>query len=194
MAFAYLSVVIGVVYVVPMIIKARTWRWIVRAVAFPILMMLPVTDEILGRYYFEHLCEKSGGVRVFKTVTLGPEYYFDDGAPRFINNKGKFDSAALDGKYEFDGNGENDVGKFVVIDETVYSIRDTTTGDVLGTMTWYFNRGGFLNNKFSPNPGGKSCGVVPGSYYDSFIRHVLKPADTPKVGLSLIGLVGVGPL
>lgn len=178
MAIGYLVIVIVTVHFLSKWIKKPGWRWVFRLVLFALLLFLPVSDQIIGRYYFDHLCETEGGLHVYETVELGPEYYYEDGSPKFIDDRGRFDSSVFNGRYEFKIQSIDDYVKFVVIDKDVYLIMETRTDKILGSFTRFIYRGGWLNNAFSIPRGGISCRKFEGGYYEGFIRHILKPAIT----------------
>jgi len=48
---------------------------------FLIILVLPVSDEIAGRIYFNHLCKTEAGVKVYRIIELPAEYWDEDGKP-----------------------------------------------------------------------------------------------------------------
>jgi hypothetical protein len=101
MAVGYLLIITVAIALVTRFVKKTHWRWLSRGSLFVVLLFLPFADQIIGSYYFDHLCKTEGGLHVYQTVELGPEYYREDGSPRFIDSKGKFDSSIFEGRYEF---------------------------------------------------------------------------------------------
>ena len=55
---------------------------------FLIMLLFPVSDEIAGRIYFNHLCETEAGVKVYQTIELPAEYWDKDGKPNFYDEIG----------------------------------------------------------------------------------------------------------
>jgi hypothetical protein len=52
---------------------------------------------ILGRSYFNYVCNKDGGIHIYDTVELGSEYWDKDGKPRFYTeDRGAFDSSVFE--------------------------------------------------------------------------------------------------
>jgi hypothetical protein len=142
--------------------------------AFAVFLFLPFADQIIGRYYFDHLCETEGGLHVYQTVELGPKFYHEDGSPRFMDSKGRFDGSIFNGRYEFRRQTKNYHSNIVLIESDIQSIIDTHTGKLLATFNRFIYRGGWLNEYFSYHRGGIGCRSYEGGYYNGFIRHVLK--------------------
>ena len=179
MASAYLLVVIIVIYFLSKLIKKTGWRWAFRSVLFVLFLFFPFADQILGRYYFDYLCEKEGGLHVFETVELGAEYYHEDGSPRFMDPKGKFDPFIFNNRYEFKRKSLEHYVEIVVIEKDIDSIIDTKTKKVLGEYSRFIYRGGWLANSLDHVGGGVggSCrGYGYQTTYDGFIKYVFNHA------------------
>lgn len=178
MAAGYLLIITVAIVLVTRFIKKTHWRWLSRGSLFVVLFFLPFADQIIGRYYFDHLCETEGGLHVYQTVELGPEFYHEDGSPRFMDSKGRFDSSIFNGRYEFKKESLDRYVEIVVIEKRIHSIIDTTSGNTLGSFTQFTYRGGWLNNYFSYHRGGIGCnGYGYKTTYDGFIKFVLVPAE-----------------
>jgi len=54
---------------------------------FLIALILPISDEIAGRIYFNHLCKTEAGVKVYQTIALPARYWDKDGEPKFYVNR-----------------------------------------------------------------------------------------------------------
>ncbi|MDB2705255.1 hypothetical protein N9Y67_01800 [Pseudomonadota bacterium] len=122
------------------------WR---RFLLLAFLFYLPVGwDVILGRAYFYYLCNKNGGVHIYDTVELSPEYWDKDGRPRFYTeDRGAFDSSVFGGRYIF--NVLDSKGPFRTKKE-LNQIIDTKTGDILGEWVKYSTSGGWVTNTGTP--------------------------------------------
>lgn len=114
------------------------------------LFYLPVGwDVILGRAYFSYLCHKDGGVHIYQTVELGPEYWNEDGSPKFYTEKGAFDSTFFDGRYIFQMSDTRYTGPFRTIQYTD-QIFDIKTESLLGEWVQYGTLGGWVVNTGTP--------------------------------------------
>ncbi len=93
----YLLIVFFVIRWILKQIEGRRKRWLM-FLFLAFLFYLPLGwDVILGRAYFHYLCATQGGVHVYQTVELGPEYWNPDGSPKFITEDGWFDDDVFEG-------------------------------------------------------------------------------------------------
>lgn len=58
-----------------------TTKRILQALCVAIFVLIPTWDVIPGRLYFQHLCEKEAGIKVFKTVEVDKSYLTPNGQP-----------------------------------------------------------------------------------------------------------------
>ncbi|MCW8824934.1 MAG: hypothetical protein OQK78_00780 [Gammaproteobacteria bacterium] len=63
--------------------ESSRYRKPVIATVFVFMMILPLVDELVGRIYFNHLCDTQAGVKIYKTIELPAEYWDENGRPRF---------------------------------------------------------------------------------------------------------------
>ena len=171
----YFSLVVAVAYFSAGPIKRPGLRWTSRCLIFSLLIAAPFADEIVGRIYFKHLCKTEAGLHVYKTVELGPEYYHEDGSPKFMDSKGRFDSTVFDGRYVFKTFSIENYAKFVRIKKRRYLVIDSVAGTILGAHINFFYFGGWLVNSLGAHVRGIHCGSVNGGFYEGIIRHILVP-------------------
>jgi len=79
----YLSFVIAVsksVYKKPE--KVLT-KWLASIGTAVFLLFVPMADNIVGEVYLKYLCATQGGIHVYQTVELRPEYFSEDGLSLF---------------------------------------------------------------------------------------------------------------
>jgi hypothetical protein len=117
------------------------------------LFYLPVGwDVILGRTYFHYLCAKDGGIHIYDTVKLGPEYWDKDGRPRFYTeDKGWFESSVFEGRYVFKSSDTKYKNKLLFnTTKYLHQIVDTKTGNILGEWVKYGMTGGWVTNTGTP--------------------------------------------
>lgn len=117
-----------------------------------LLFVLPVSwDVILGRVYLSYLCEKDGGIHIYQTVELGPEYWKPDGSPKFYTERGDFDEDYFDGKYHLVAvrRDQKFVTNLPVIRERTQVI-DSSKETVLGEIVTYLYTNGWVINTWQP--------------------------------------------
>ena len=44
-------------------------------IVFTIVLVIPIADEIVGRIYFNHICETDAGFKVYQKIELPAEYW-----------------------------------------------------------------------------------------------------------------------
>lgn len=183
MAISYLLVIILITIYSTRLLKNTVLRWSLRICLFVFFIFLPVSDQIIGHYYFDYLCEKEGGLHVYETVELGPEYYHEDGTPQFIDDKGRFDSSVFNDRYIFKSKSQEHYVEFVVIEKDTDYLLDTETNNLLGDHVEFIYRGGWLNNNFSYSRGGIGCNQYKTGYYDDFLKYIMKTSMNPNKSL-----------
>lgn len=71
---------------------------------FLVALLLPASDEIAGRIYFNHLCETEAGMRVYQPMELPVEYWDEDGSLKFLKSvklKGSTQAGRMIKKFHF---------------------------------------------------------------------------------------------
>ncbi len=109
------------------------------------LLYLPLGwDVILGRAVFYGLCASQGGVHVYQTVELGPEYWNEDGSPRFVTKDGRFNSTVFNGKYKFEIIDKRYSENMMNTGQIIEKISDVSTGKPLGERVIIDYHGGWV--------------------------------------------------
>ncbi len=122
------------------------------------LLYLPFGwDVILGRAVFYGLCATQGGVHVYQTVELGPEYFDKDGVPLFYDRDYGFDEMSLAEIYY--GSNEYNINymRRLNIAKDEYMIVNENNNDVLGLYRTYIYFGGWFVNYTGFHVSGESC-------------------------------------
>ena len=128
----YLLLVFFVVHWVLRQIEGRGKRGLM-LIFLAFLFYLPLGwDVLLGRAYFHYLCATQGGVHVYQTVELGPEYWNSDGSPRFITDDGWFDGEVLGDRFKFEREDNRNFNETLNIGRYPDRIIDLKTDKVLG--------------------------------------------------------------
>jgi len=118
---------------------------------FLIALILPVSDEIAGRIYFNHLCKTQAGVKVYKTIELPAEYWDEDGKPKFMNSRGVLDTKVLGSRFEWKRHKKPVVSSLIRIDQEKWVLYDNQSNGELGEMVDFTRYFGWINT-FSPAP------------------------------------------
>lgn len=124
------------------------------------LFYLPVGwDVILGRAYFNYLCHKDGGIHIYQTVELGPEYWNEDGSPKFYTEKGDFDESFFDGRYEYITTKTDRNFRIILsVSRDLTQMIDTNTGNILGERVSYLYGNGWVMETWQPfSTSGQRC-------------------------------------
>lgn len=54
-------------------------RFLATLLLAPSLFVLPLADEILGKFQFDRLCDEAKEVSIHETIPMGADFYFPDG-------------------------------------------------------------------------------------------------------------------
>lgn len=129
---------------------------------FLITLLLPVSDEIAGRIYFNHLCETEAGVKVYKTIELPAEYWDKDGNPLFMNSRGVLNMKMLGDRFEWKRQINPYINNFALrINNYQRMLYDKQSQKVLGEENSFSRGFGWILNNFSPAPNkGEGCRSV----------------------------------
>ena len=167
----YLLIVFFVIRWILKQIEGRRKRWLM-FLFLAFLFYLPLGwDVILGRAYFHYLCATQGGVHVYQTVELGPEYWNPDGSPKFITEDGWFDDDVFEGRYKFEREDNRNFNTTLNIGKYPDRVVDLKTGEVLGEKVSYVYFGGWFFKHTGFNVRGVRChgysrGAGSGAYRD----------------------------
>lgn len=164
----------------------RVWVRMAVLLGFGVpLLALPLIDEIIGKYQFEKLCSQLEGVKYYDKVQLGPDFYFENGTPRWvIRNRGIEEGKRFDIFQEK----LHAVIKIVMADIRINNLvipitehrtqyKEAANEQLLAEYKWYSTSGGWIGQKWGkPLLLPDSCGLGPRIYnepiYDKItVRH-----------------------
>lgn len=159
---------------------------------FLVLVLLPFSDEIAGRFYLSHLCAAGPGVKVYKMVELPAEYWDERGRPRYLAANGFVDMKLLPNRFKWHLVREPYIDSVIRIEKWRSQLVDTETNNVLGEKITYMRHFGWINH-FSPAPNiGESCRDLGRQFNrdqlfrkereqeQTLFRDVLKPEKTSR--------------
>ncbi|MCW9024494.1 MAG: hypothetical protein OQK73_07410 [Gammaproteobacteria bacterium] len=122
------------------------------------LLYLPLGwDVILGRTVFYTLCATQGGIHVYQTVELGPEYWGENGEPRFFYRDLGFNEINIVDRYLGRRNTNSNYSKTLNLSITKYEVVDTEKNSTLGLYVKYTYFGGWFMNYTGFHVVGNSC-------------------------------------
>jgi hypothetical protein len=142
-------------------------------------MLFFVGDILQGRWWLNHACETEGGLHIYHKVELGPEYWREDGSPKYINitgtalERGNFNSEVFENQivqeiedYRYE--------KYPRIRVMATRILDRPNARVLGEVKVFFYDGGRLAYALGEFAG-ETCpdflGLYTRLYTDIFVRE-----------------------
>ncbi len=131
-------------------------KWLASIGTAVFLLVVPMADNIVGEVYLRYLCATQGGIHVYQTVELGPEYFGEDGVPLFYDKKKLIEEMSLNGRYAGRIKGSNS-SRFLNIEKRSRELFDEETGQVLGTIVHFIHFGGKLVNSTGLHVSGTSC-------------------------------------
>jgi hypothetical protein len=139
---AWVVVVIVLTVWIPRVLPPGWWRAIARLVLFPVLLVLPIADEWIGRKQFAALCKREDAMH------LSPDW-------REVKRASDATSPYL----------KKLSGYAVRIEENEIMYRDMDTGKIFLRFSFFYNYGGFLMDKIGLRLSGAPPTCKPSNYY-----------------------------
>ena len=174
----YLLIAVLVTWAIAKRQKSGKAIWLAGFFSVVVFVLIPTWDSLLGSIYLQYLCAKEGGAKIYKTMNVGPEFILKPGdidyntAGRLPAKGGELNMKKLAERFSFKTKSEQ-VSSFFRIEKHIYVIKDTVTGDVMGTSVSFLHFGGWLLNNFAPHVTANRC--PRGVDYDQFHRNIFKP-------------------
>lgn len=133
-------------------IRSGAVRWGIYSVMLPVLLVLPLSDELIGAYQFEQYCKDAKDVRILGTIPVGEELYFPDGRwRRDERNVSLSESNRLADTIEtlirYDSSSYRDVPAVMPIAFSEVRIRERQTDRTLAEYKEYITHGGWISRK-----------------------------------------------
>lgn len=147
---------------------------------FLIALLLPVSDEIAGRIYFNHLCETEAGAKVYQTIELPAEYWDENGEPKFYKGSKNNDIPS----YAFNRLGididEEWVEKKLLlhVSQSGTVIKEKKSEKKYSEVVRFGFKGGWIMRELTPHPSGLSCGID--NSYDELVRQQFIPVKEER--------------
>ncbi len=176
----WLVVAVLVAVKVSQLPKMGVARLAAGAGTFVVVFLLPFSDDIAGRIYFNHLCETEGGVRVYQTVELPAEYWDAQGRPKFFKENGDLNHSLLNNRF-----GEPSTTKsystFFGIDESHQQLIDNSNQKILGEVISFLYWGGWVSRDLSPHNTAVDCKEFHGNqFWNGFYVRFFKSTKSAR--------------
>jgi len=177
-----ISITVAIVIYVWVAIKATRWlasapstssaKWLITLSSAAVFILLPIWDEIAGHIYFRHLCETEGGIKVYQTIELGPEYWNPDGSGKFITVAAEREGKLLVPGYSWKSQWNRDFNKILNIAKQQYSVVEVSTGAEIASKIFFVNFHGWLTNHSFAHVTGDRCPSLDASTYRGLLEQV----------------------
>lgn len=154
-------------YLARFTVKVVTKRYpgkLARYVTIAVFALIPIWDIIPGHLYFQHLCEKEAGTKVFKVFEIDKSYFKPNGHP---------DEKKLAEHFKSSTNVDRYYSSIFHITKFESSLQDRKTGEVLGVDVQLSYHGGWINANMFPVGSGTWCAGY--SPYRDVWTEVFKP-------------------
>lgn len=117
-----------------------------------VIVLLPLSDELAGRMYFEYLCKNKTELRIYQTVLLPSAFWDSNGKPNFFEENGNYYLEDYPQKYK-----KSVFNSTFNIEKWDVSIVNRETGVILGGVTDYLYWGGWIRRGISSNNVANTC-------------------------------------
>lgn len=132
-------------------------RQIVALLLMPVVLLMPLADEIVGKFQFDKLCKAAEAITIYKTVSVGADLYTSKGEWRLDRLANKHGRAALHERSELSKKVEQllhyegdrmEIPAAIPIYGRRVRIYSRRTDDLLATYYVYSTPGGWLSRNF----------------------------------------------
>ena len=148
LAWALTSAVIA--YLIGRGIEQRAMRAFVTLILASVIFALPISDEVVGKFQFDRLCDEAENVKVSGTRPVGQELYTSDGRWRLAIRPSSLEELKQAEKnYQSivrkESTGPVEIGTTIPIRMYEHRIYDRQKGKVLASYRSYATSGGWLS-------------------------------------------------
>ena len=123
---------------------------------FLLIVSIPFGDEIAGQIYFNRLCAKEAGARIYHSSLLPAEFWDEHGKAKFIKSNGDLDRTLLANRIREPATLRPRMPA-LGIDERRYQVVDAADGTTLGEVISFMHWGGWIARNLTTHPSAKSC-------------------------------------
>lgn len=144
---------------------------------FVLVFLLPFSDDIAGRIYFNHLCSTEAGVKVYQTVELPAEYWDAQGKANFFNANGYIDRNFWAKNLDESGEHVERYSSIFAIDKDISPVKERVNKMVLGEVTTFHFWGGWIKRNLSLHNTASTCEFIDAPDFSrNFYGQLFKPA------------------
>ena len=127
--------------------KYYPYKW-ARYLTIAVFVLIPLWDIVPGHLYFQYLCEKDAGTKVFRVVEIDKSYFKPNGQP---------DEKKLGDHFKSSTKVDRHYSSIFHITKFESLLQDRNTGEVLGVDLQLSYHGGWLNANIFPVGSGTWC-------------------------------------
>lgn len=153
--------------------KIKTQNIIKLSVAL-IFILIPTWDVILGRLYFNYLCDTEGGIRMYKQAELPLKHWKQNGVPRdrLVKTPGGGYQIVIGDRFILERHTIKNYALPFKIEKEHKKLRNKITGELLSEFILFRYWGGWLINNTGLNRSAENCSDVKTTmlYKKSFIK------------------------
>ncbi|SEA84743.1 hypothetical protein SAMN05660420_03396 [Desulfuromusa kysingii] len=155
---------------------------VIGSLTFLSSLILPFADEIVGRIYFNHLCQTEAGVKIYQVVELPAEYWDNTGKALFYEGASNNDIPPnAFARLGIDINSKPTARQRVFQIEqfgSMISLKDSEQrlSEVIGFRYW----GGWVAREMTSNNLATSCGGA--NSYDELVTKQFMPEKLAEGG------------
>ncbi|MGE3154320.1 MAG: hypothetical protein AB7G48_16325 [Nitrospiraceae bacterium] len=153
--------------------EVRTQSKLGKYATIAMFVLIPTWDIIPGRLYHQYICQKEGGVEVFKTIEVDKTYFMPDG---------RLDEKELQKRFDRQTSIVRGFSKVFRITKHQLSILDRQTGDKLGTATQFSYFGGWLHTTILSEAAPDPCPQFSPDPYEKIWQEVFRPKTETNSG------------
>jgi hypothetical protein len=113
--------------------------------------MLPLVDELIGKFQFDRLCDEAKNPKIFASIPVGEELYFPDGrwrissSPPLEMDENNRVQAVYKSLVRYESNDWQVTGAAIRIRGSDTRLFNRKTGQLLASYRMYYTRGGWLS-------------------------------------------------
>jgi hypothetical protein len=158
-------------------------RTFIKLLAFLLIVLLPFTDEMVGRVYFDYLCETDAGFKVYEAVVLPEKYWDEDGNLKIFNEEGYLDREFWIDRIDESGGRLERYSSIFNIEKDISTVVYKNDHVLLGDITTFRFWGGWIRQMFSSNNVADSCQFINNPKFSrEFYGSFFKPASIINIG------------
>jgi len=156
--------------------KMRVAKLAAGAATLVVIFLLPFSDGIAGRIYFNHLCSTEAGVKVYQTMQLPAEFWDAQGKANFFNEHGYLDHEFWVSKLDESGGRVESYSSIFAIDKVISPVKERISQKQLAEVTTFHFWGGWIKRNLSLHNTASTCEFIDAPDFSrNFYGQLFKP-------------------